>query len=412
VSVAAVQRFVPRERVVDSFVVDAARFGLLALSGALVATGLGQYFFGGGILMRLSYASATLLVFFGVGILIAGVAVALAHGALRAELFLLGALSLFAVALTVQVLKGGDFFDKQIQLTAMILLAAAVGSAVRHEAAAAAVWALRLPVYLSACLIVLGASAAQSPLAERFVGTTDGFRFRGIFNHPVALSSAALVLFVIAVAGSHDRRLRIADVVASVTTTFFSDTRSGMVGIVLVVGLWLVLRVLRTRPKARATLLAVVPLSLFALQTGFSLYAAHRAQELLEVTSWRSVIWQSCWSSIPSHAVLGGDAELFAGGSTPQFLWWHCHNQTVSTLYVLGIPGACALGVLLLGLVKAALTRARTGDFVPWLLVSSFLWVGVFETPLGFSPDPQTLFYLLVVIVGITGGMPRTRARV
>jgi hypothetical protein len=289
----------------------------------------------------------------------------------------------------------------------MIVLAAAVGSAVRNQAAAAAVWALRVPVYLSACLIVLGVSSAQSPLAERFVGVTDGFRYRGIFNHPVALSSAALVLFVIAIAGSADRRLRLLDVLASASATFYSDTRSGMLGMAIVVALVLTLRVLRARPAARPRLILVVPWFLLALQTGFSLWAAHRAEALLEVTSWRSVIWESCWSSIDSHPLLGGDADLFAGGATPQFLWWHCHNQTVSTLYVLGIPGVSALGILFVGLIRAARAHSAGGDIVPWLLVSTLLWVGVFETPLGFSADPQTLFYLLVVIVGISGGLPR-----
>jgi hypothetical protein len=238
-------------------------------------------------------------------------------------------------------------------------------------------------------------------------------RFRGVFNHPVALSTFALLLVALAVAASGDVRPRILDLLVAVPLIALSDTRSGLIGLGLIAILAGGHRALKRRGRdVPRTLIVGLPLALFVSQLVLSWWAAHRAQELAKTTSWRSVIWNWCWTSVQSRPYQGNDTGVFAGGPRASVLWWHCHNETLTTLYSLGVAGMAALALVVAVFTILAYRQMRGGNALPWLVLVAFAWLGNVETPLGFQADLQSVALVMVFVLLIVNGGRATTARI
>jgi hypothetical protein len=393
----------PDRATLTSFANDAARGGLLALAGGVLLGGLNQSLLEGDPWeTRAAWAEGALL---GLALVLLGMSVlmSLALGAIRRNLALLGGAVLAGTALAAAFVKSRGW-DETTTSMLLLLLALAVASSAATRPLGVIRVVLRAAVVASLALAVADPDAASSPLASRFFLEEDlPFRFRGLLNHPVALSTAAALLFVVAIAVRYRRSLRVLDGAAALAAVTLSDTRSGAIAIGLAVVGQLALTRLDGRRPSRRFMLAAVPVGLVAAQIGVTVWTAGRVDSLLEATSQRSLIWDWCWDAVVAQPFLGGDPALLAGGRFPEVVWWHCHDQVLSTGYNLGIAGIGGLAILLLGLLAFARARISSGVHHPWLALCVVLSLGIFETPLGFLGDAQSTFLAFAAVLLVAG---------
>jgi O-antigen ligase len=330
-----------------------------------------------------------------------------ALGAIRRNLALLGGAVLAAAALAAAVLKA-DGWDETTKSMLLLLLALAIASSVAIRPLGVIRVVLRVAVFASLTLVVVDPDAASSPLATRYFLEDLPFRFRGFLNHPVALSTAAALLFVIAICVRYRSSLRVLDAAAALAAVALSDTRSGAIAIGLAIAGRVVLTKLDHRRPSRRFILVAVPAGLVAAQIGMTVWAAGRVDSLLQTTSQRSLIWDWCWDAAVQRPWLGADPALLAGGRYSEVAWWHCHDQVLSTAYHLGLAGLAGLMILLAGLIAHARAQEELGQHSAWLALCVVLALGIFETPLGFLGDAQSTFLTLIAVLLVAGGHSRS----
>jgi hypothetical protein len=383
---------------IDAFQDDATRLGVFALTGSLLLAGLSRSGLADGPWADRAWASAAAAAALALFLLSTAALLAIATGSIKRNLALAGGAALAVAALAVTAVRS-DGWSVTTASALFLLLALLLGSSPAIRPLSAVVIALRLLVLVSLGLIVIDPDAASSPLATRYFLRDFDYRFQGILNHPVALSYAGALLFTVALCLSYRRSVRALDAAAGIAAVFLSDTRSGTLAIGLAVVLRLALSVIRRQGWRPRLFLVAVPVGLVAAQLALTAWGAARSQSLLEQTSWRSRIWDWCWDAVGDRPLLGGNPEVFAGGGQAQVLWWHCHDQSLSTLYHVGVPGLLALCVLLAGLGQMSAARLSQGCVQPWISLCVVLAIGMFETPLGFLGDSQTAFLALVAVL-------------
>jgi hypothetical protein len=345
---------------------------------------------------------------FAVLLLVTSVIMSVALGMIRRSLALGGGAVLAGVALAADLEKASGWNETWSMLLLLLALAAASSAAMRPLGVVRV--ALRTIVVSSLILVAADPDAASSPLATRYYLEELPFRFRGILNHPVALSTVAALLFALAICVRYRSSLRVLDASAAVAAVVLSDTRSGALAIGLALAGRLVLPRLDPAGSAFRFTVVAVPAGLVAAQVGVTLWATARVDSLREVTTGRSLIWDWCWEAVVRQPGLGGDPAMLGGGRYPEVEWWHCHDQVLSTGYHLGVAGLAGLGILLTGLLVHARARARDGLIHPWLVLCVVLALGIFETPLGFMGDAQSTFLALAVVL-LVASNPTERLR-
>lgn len=398
----------PERSTLVSFANDSSRAGLLALTAAVFLAGLTRSVLEGGAWEANATSAQAAMAGLAVVLLGASVIVSLALGSIRRSLALGGGVALAATALAADLEKASGWNGTSSMLLLLLGLAVAASAAIRPLRVVRV--ALRAAVVSSLVLIAADPDAASSPLATRYYVEELPFRFRGILNHPVALSTVAALLFAVAICVRYRSSLRVLDATAALAAVVLSDTRSGALAIGLAVAGRLVLP--RLSPDGSAFRLAVVavPAGLVAAQVGVTVWATARVDSLREVTTGRSLIWDWCWEAVVRQPGLGGDPALLAGGRYPEVAWWHCHDQALSTGYHLGAVGLAALGILLAGLLADARAWAGNGVLHPWVVLCVVLVLGIFETPLGFQGDLQATFLALAVVLLVAGNPTETPA--